>query len=452
MTPDEILNALTPSLREWLPRQRWFARKDQVVDAVELQSSVWLIDGDPGVIHALVNVRQQSASETYQLLIGVSSDPSEHIDLIGRVGERDGIAAFDAATEPALASKVLDFFAERADRNGVVFTLEPGAELETGLRGRTVSAEQSNTSLIFGDMYIFKLYRRPHSGVQRDVELHRILNEAGCKHIATPVGTMHADNMVLGFLQQYLPDATDGWAAATASVRDLIAEGDLYASEVGGDFAGEAHRLGRAVAAVHTDFAHAAGSNWASPDQVAEMVRSMHARLDKVLTQVPEVAEHEHTIRAAYDELTSVPLTLQLIHGDLHLGQVLRTTTRWVLIDFEGEPAATLEDRMALGSPLRDVAGMLRSFDYAAHHLLVGEDEERGGHQREVRAAEWVARNCAALCDGYAKTGVDPREHDAALRAFELDKVVYEAAYEKLNRPGWVQIPLAALARLTNDH
>jgi maltokinase len=174
--------------------------------------------------------------------------------------------------------------------------------------------------------------------------------------------------------------------------------------------------------------------------------------LDSVAQRVPELAQYAPALHEVFERIrnTQASVFMQFIHGDLHLGQVLRTLNGWLLIDFEGEPAASAAERAALRSPLRDVAGMLRSFDYAASQMLVGQPED---DLLTERAMEWAKRNRAAFCEGYAAAAADsigdPRDHGELLRAFELDKAVYEVAYEHANRPDWLTVPLSSIARIT---
>jgi maltokinase len=251
-------------------------------------------------------------------------------------------------------------------------------------------------------------------------------------------------------LQEFMTTATDGWELAKTSVRDLMAERDLHAEEAGGDFAAESERLGESVGQVHLDLATAFGTGEASAGQLRDRAEAMQARLGRAIEIVPdlsEVADGLNETFAAVAEL-SEGVTVQRIHGDLHLGQALRTVARWVVIDFEGEPMAAIDARREHDSPLRDVAGMLRSFDYAGHHRVI---EVGYDPQLSYRATEWSERNREAFCRGYATvTGADPRSHDVLLRAFEADKAVYEAVYEARNRPGWLPIPLASLNRIAS--
>jgi maltokinase len=324
-----------------------------------------------------------------------------------------------------------------------------------GVPGDIVSTEQSNTSLVYGQEAILKLFRRLEPGLNPDVEIHDALRQAENQHIAPLLGHIEIDDedpanapATVAMLQTFVPNASDGWRLATASVRDLYAEADLHADEVGGDFAADSERLGTATASVHADMAKVLPTEPAGEDWYATVAGQMSDRLDAALAVVPQLAEHAEGLRAVYAAVagSTEPVVRQRVHGDLHLGQVLRTATGWIVLDFEGEPARSLASRRELDSPLRDVAGMLRSFDYAARHMLV---EQPDDSQRAYRAQEWAARNRSAFCTGYSNaSGLDPCGESPLLRAFEADKAVYECVYEARNRPHWLMIPLTSLSRL----
>jgi maltokinase len=443
---------LDASLIEWLPQQRWFGAKGRDIKGVSIVEERRLVEGDPSCTHLVIEIDLGDETQSYQLVLGWRAQLPDRLTR-AVIDSSDNGVYYDAAYDSELTNVLLQLVAADDHRDGDLrFAHMPGAEIRTDLTSIVMGAEQSNTSLVFGDDYILKLFRKVAPGVNPDLEITRALAEVGSTAIVAPLGwleaDLHGEITTLGMLQPFLRSASDGWALAVTSVRDLYAEADLRADEVGGDFAGESERLGAATAEVHQALAQAFDARVSTAEDNRDTAELMRVRLDAAVEAVPELGPLSAPIRAAYDEVATLPpgIAVQRIHGDFHLGQVLRTDTGWVLIDFEGEPARPLAERRAQMSPLRDVAGMLRSFDYAARHLLA---EQPTNPQLTYRAWEWTERNQSAFCDGYAAAlGWDPRESGVLLRAFEMDKAVYEVVYEARNRPTWVPIPLGSLEKL----
>lgn len=450
---DEVQGLLTA----WLPVQRWFAGKGrefalQVERLTELapapQVTLWTARADFG----------GDESERYVVALVARAEPVSTLDhvLLGTVDTASGTRwIYDALHDKDATQVWLTGIRDNRQDGPVRFEryVEPD-DIPVDAPSLVLAGEQSNTSLVFGDAAIMKVFRRLQPGVNPDIEVQRELTKVDTAHIARLLGAVEIDldgsATSVAMLQEFLTSATDGWVLATASVRDLMAEADLHADEAGGDFAGEAERLGAAVATVHADLARAFGTGEASADQLRARAEGMARRLERALPIVAQLDEVADGLREAYDALTTLSdsVTVQRIHGDLHLGQTLRTLRRWVLIDFEGEPMADMQSRREFDSPLRDVAGMLRSFDYAGHHRVL---ETGFDQQLSYRAGEWATRNRDAFCTGYAEVaGTDPRAHEVLLRAFEADKAVYEAVYEARNRPHWLAIPFASLTRLAD--
>jgi maltokinase len=260
-------------------------------------------------------------------------------------------------------------------------------------------------------------------------------------------------------LSRYLARASDGWSLAAASIGRLSALHGDYGREYlmapvpragpghpGPSFAEEAHQLGRATAELHADLAAAFGTEQLTKQQLEGLAGQMTAKLDAAAAAVPELRDFAGKVRSSYGDLArlTTPVTVQRIHGDYHLGQVLRTEAGWVALDFEGEPLVPLEQRTGLFPALRDVAGMLRSFDYAARHQLLGHPDAR---QLREPADNWVEQCQQAFCAGYARAGgLDPQVNSVLLRALTLEKAVYEVTYEARHRPSWLSIPLDYIA------
>lgn len=299
--------------------------------------------------------------------------------------------------------------------------------------------EQSNTSILFAHLAIMKLFRRIELGRNLDVETHDVLTRSGNPDVATLYGwiegswsapdgddadgTNYSGDKVnygadLAMITELLTGARDGWEYALAELRS------------GQDFTAEAQRLGHALAGVHEALKSNFPTGTVAGDEVAAI---MTDRLQAAVSAAPQLAPYEHGLQAAFGSLAGRQLEVQRVHGDFHLGQTLHTPTGWKIIDFEGEPAKTLAERSRPDSIWRDIAGALRSFDYAA------------AHHPDVPARSWADACQQGFLDGY---GVTYPAADELLRAYAADKAIYEVVYEARNRPDWVEIPLRAVAAI----
>ncbi|MGI8699803.1 MAG: maltokinase N-terminal cap-like domain-containing protein [Nocardioidaceae bacterium] len=454
----------------YLERRRWFAGKGRDFEVTHIHAMPWLgstdgLDGWPRVRIEIVTVAFADGSEdTYQLPVGYlrEADPTLEHALVGTLqhSELGDVVCYDAVFLRDATARLFEGFIDGRRGSEIEFhVVDPEHLPDSAPVGAAMSAEQSNTSIVYGEDSILKLFRRVGAGNNPDIEIHAALTRAGSVNVApllgwisgrwwTPQGEPRSGDLAM--LQVFLRTATDGWELALTSVRDLLVEADLHPEDVGGDLAGESERLGDAVAVVHRELA-AAFATTSADGYGARLADEMQRRLDDAAAAVPELPEFRDALHARFERLRSLtaPVALQRVHGDLHLGQTMRTVKGWKVIDFEGEPGRAVAERAGLSSPLRDVAGMLRSFDYAAGATLQGFGSNP---QLAYRAQEWSTRNRSAFLSGYAM--VDGAEVDAdsdLLAAFEADKAVYEAVYETRNRPGWLDIPMQGIARMAAE-
>ena len=476
------------AVTDYLRTARWFGGKGRDARVVGAQRVGTLRppsgsgEDQPVVGIELVTLEYPGAEplerETYQVPLAYYRSEQGRLEH-ARVGafeddELGAVVAYDAVHDREAAALYLRAFddAARGDVQGVsgdlTFRRLPGHDVDLEAHSTLFSGEQSNSSLAFGEDALMKVFRKVNTGRNPDIVIHEALTARGSEHVASLYGWLelsgHGETeepVQLAMLQQFLRTASDGWDLALASVRDLFAEADLHADEVGGDFAGEAERLGLATAQVHDVLAEEFPTEAWGAEDLAAISEGMLTRLEVALAIVPELEEHADALREIFRGVATLgaqglTATAQRVHGDFHLGQTLRTVKNWKIVDFEGEPAKPLSERVRPDVVWRDVAGMLRSFDYAAHAVEADvQADEEARQQIAFRALEWADRNIAAFLRGYIDNsgrtsgeGLSP-EQDLVLRAYVADKAVYEAVYEARNRPTWLPIPLGALARIT---
>jgi maltokinase len=439
---------LVPQLAAWLPRQRWYSGQ---VEPASLKVVDQEIRGDRFPV--LVRLLLEADGSLYQVLVGVRSR-DEHpeflrghdVAFIADVPSHQGDAvAYDAVLDPELALVLLDAVAPH----------------EKAERARLMGAEQSNSSIVFDERLILKVFRRIQRGRNPEVEVTGALAAEGFNHVAEPLAVLRSGKLDLAILQPFLAGAVEGWALALTSLRDLFGLHDTSSMPVinldapppppdpgqaGGDFSGEAARLGAVTGEMHVALADAFGRHHAD----------FHGWVDAIAKQIAELEPGDVDLagaQAILDRLVDLDAGAAIrVHGDYHLGQVLRTDAGWYVLDFEGEPARPIEERRRPTSPLKDVAGMLRSFHYASTVART----ERDDPVLEDLAAAWEDRNRKSFLKGYMRAAgpgrilpPDPDCVEVVLTAFELEKAVYELRYERAYRPDWEGIPLTALRRLT---
>jgi maltokinase len=444
---DQVLGYLTEA--------RWFAGKGRLATLRSLTPLPWLNDTAEFFAESAPAVRLEIAEVTYaaeqdpeeapgvaaprefyQLALSYRRAPQQdlHFAEVARVEDPElgPVVVYDATRDPAAGQVLLRALVDEArlgDRDTTVRfrrTERPG--LTADLVPRVFTGQQSNTSVLLGDVAMLKLFRRLELGRNLDIQVHDALNRAGVDDVAGLFGwaegswtsdgaTCDAD---LAMVVELLSGATDGWDLAL----DQLAAGR--------SFAAEAEALGRALAETHAALRDAFGVAEVAGREVAEVMAS---RLAVASTTAPALLPHTDGLRRCFQALADTPLATQRVHGDFHLGQTLHTPDGWKIIDFEGEPAKTMAERVVPDSGWRDVAGMLRSFDYAAASVP------------GPGSAEWAGECRSAFLRGYTGGDLDPQQA-AAVHAYEADKAIYEVIYEVRNRPDWVSIPLGAVATL----
>ena len=539
-------------LPEFLSNQRWYRAKSQTIRALHVSELMKLdIGAEEGAAHFLLVQIDfvQADPETYLLPLAYAEgeraarlvDTHPHAILARVNGPHAHGILYDALVEPLVGERLLVLIArnertpagdaEVVGRRGAAFEriledararghTDPveaaragsGDELSS-LRASVGRAEQSNTSIAFGDALILKIYRRIEDGINQDLEIGEFLTRSGFAHSPRVAGALsirrsRRDPVVLGLLQEYVPNEGDAWSytldalagyferglaeqpalpSEAPTVRRLLelaaqADVDVRARDLIGGYIQSAEMMGERTAAMHRALADAKGSADFAPEPFSTLYQrglyqSMRNLTGKVFEMMQRAASSSGTedpaltrvlgmrdqLLARFRGLIGGKLSAKRarIHGDFHLGQVLFTGRDFVLTDYEGEPARPASERRLKRSPLRDIAGMIRSFHYAAYSSLAAE-QDRGVHAAspagEALARYWYAQVSAAYLRAYLRamqgSGLIPDSQDelaVMLETYLLEKAIYEVGYELNNRPAWVGLPLRGVLELMGE-
>jgi trehalose synthase-fused probable maltokinase len=444
------------ALRDWVQQQRWYASKARSVAGIEIVESVTLRE-DPPLVLALVETRFGTGThELYQLPLAIRA-PSE-VPRGHSIAHTDGWAVYDALAEPEQALELTRRIAatDEIETDDGRFSFHPFADAESladATEVRLMGVEQSNSSVVFDERIVLKVFRKLEAGVNPELEMLRFLTYRGFPNIAALHGWYEYEGQAfaatLGVAQAFLPDAAGGWELAL----DEITSGpDAFLDRLGS--------LGTVTAHLHNTLASDASDPSFSPEEPSQeslslLTATVDEDIERIFLRLPDddprlapIAGRGQDVRERLASRAQIGVTGRVIrtHGDYHLGQTLHTPRGWVILDFEGEPGRPLHERRQKRSPLRDVAGMLRSFAYvtSAVELLRG---QHAPPDFEARARARFMECYFASVDSTLMPAGEAAINNL-LSIYELEKAIYELRYELNNRPDWTPIPVAGIVRL----
>ena len=465
------MNIDTQQILERLPEQRWFGWKGRAMKSVEVVDFGVVDDGEPTLTLAIIRATFEGGSALFQMPLLVEADGSS----------RD---AFDDVDRLRVFGACLAHGTSVKGAHGTFRFTGPGLDPLSPpgkISARTMGAEQTNTSLVLDEQMIVKLFRRVDLGHNPDLELTRVLTEGGFMHTPPHVGELDYEGVIDGeevqidlcVAQQFLSDSIEGWSETLKRLHQLydsiedqdVAEDMRFLTEErAGDLLKLIQDLGEVTASLHIALSREELDPDIAPEPIErpdleEWSRSarsaLNALLDEGVTELQDLAPRIEERVAHITEVTEPGLKTRA-HADYHLGQVLLTGRGWMILDFEGEPARTLDERRAKTSPLRDVAGMLRSFNYAATAALFERAEPDSEEWKRLApwADTWETLARERFIHGYLTRSHEgrfvPRDRNELmimLNVFEIDKALYEVGYERGHRPDWVRIPLHGIAK-----
>ena len=460
ITADEIRRALDEEeLREWVQHQRWYASKARSVTGIDIVESITLRD-EPLLLLTLVQTRFATGThELYQLPLALRG-PDFSTDLAGgeSIAHTDEWTVYDALAEPTEALELLrrieatDEIATADGRFSFHQFVDSGNGLGQATDVRLMGVEQSNSSVVFDDSVVLKVFRKLEPGVNPELEILRFLTWRGFPNIAPLHGWYDYEGQAfastLGVAQTFLPDAIGGWELA---LDELWSAPEVFLERLGS--------LGTVTAELHTVLASDATDPAFSPEEPSQealglLMATIDEDIERIFLRLPDderlapIAGRGQDVRERLAARAQIGVTGRVIrtHGDYHLGQTLHTPRGWVIIDFEGEPARSLPERRQKRSPLRDVASMLRSFAYVTSAIEI-QRNRRAPADFEERAREKFLEHYFASVDPTLMPGGEAVINNL-LSIYELEKAIYELRYELNNRPDWISIPVAGIGRI----